>query len=127
MHNTSQAPNPIQPCAVPDLQQYKIVQQVSQSHQQQPHQDSRQAYKFPVPNTPNIKFTSHQVQVQQAQMIQNYSPLTHFNSATHSVSFSLFFLCMFFFCCIFPPCFIDQTLNSFFPLVLLLNYFLLVL
>lgn len=88
-------PTAIQPCPVPDLhQQYKIVQQASQQpHQQQQPTDNRQGYKFQVPNTPNIKFTS-QHQVQHAQMIQNYPSLSHFGSAIHTVSFLYFFTFM---------------------------------
>lgn len=101
-------PTSIQPSPVPDLQQqYKIVQQASQ---QQQRQENRQGYKFQVPNTPNIKFTSHQVP--HAQMIHNYSTLSHFSStsASHAVSFlsvfSLSFQLFFPFISFFPNSFI---------------------
>lgn len=81
-------------------QQNQQAQQLQEQQQfnklVQASQESRQVqgYKFSVPTTPNIKFTSPQ-QVQHSQMMPpSFSSLSQYN-ASHPVSFIYFLLGLF--------------------------------
>lgn len=67
------------------MQQFNKLVQASQENRQ------AQGYKFSVPSTPNIKFSSAQ-QVQHTQMMQtSYPPLSQYNTS-HSVSLVYFLI-----------------------------------